>query len=174
MDKALQTWRQRYAVHDDAYRELLSILDPPKISESSTGNGDILSADLQFVSGSWNHPANLQTDASSLSNSALSEINYNLQLDTVAEPNTMSSNWPADNFASADHDFNFLDGDGHLFQGIEQTQLPDEDTLYFCSSNVSTNLIHAPTQLAQTSPSLSEHEQREPACTRCWKWKKAV
>lgn len=174
MDEALRTWRQRHAIDDNAYRELLSILDPPKIPESCTSNGDSLSENLQFVSGSWNNPRNLQIDASSLSTSALSQIDYNLQFEVLTEPNS-TSNWPDDHFAPVNHDFNFLDGDGQLFQGMGPTQLLDKDTLYFCSSNISTDLIPAPQQLAQIAPPFSKSDQqKEPACIRCWKSKKAV
>jgi len=172
MDEALRTWRQRHAIDDNAYRELLSILDPPKIPESCTSN-DSLSENLQFVSGSWNNPPNIQVDASSLSTSALSQIDYNLQFETLTDLN-LTSNWPDDNFAPVNHDFNFLDGDGQLFQGMGPTQLLDKDTLYFYSANISTDLIPAPQQLAQTAPLFSKADQKEPACIRCWKSKKAV
>jgi hypothetical protein len=174
MDEALRTWRQRHAIDDNAYRELLSILDPPKIPESCTSNGDSLSEDLQFVLGSWNNPPSLQIDASSLSTSALSQIDYNLQFEALTEPNS-TSNWPDDNFAPVNHDFNFLDGDGQLFQGMGPTQLLDKDTLYFCSNNISTDLIPASQRLAQIAPPFSKSDQqKEPACIRCWKSKKAV
>jgi hypothetical protein len=167
---ALQTWRQRYGVTEDAYNELISILRPSETPPTWTNSGDILAGNLHFGSGSWDNTTNFPLDATSLSTA----IDYDLQLETFAEPQS-ACNWLADRSEPVNHDFNYLDGNGQLFQGLAPTQLHDQETVYFDSNDVPTSLIPAPRQpTPPIAPPLSVPEQKEPVCIRCWRWKKAV
>jgi hypothetical protein len=166
MDEALQRWRQRHAVDDNAYRELVSILEASKLPESSPNSANMLLETLHFAPGSWNRPSNLQIDTPSFS--AHCQIDYNLQLEAFTEPNS-TSDWLANDSAPINHGFNLLNGDGQPLQDMESTPPFSEEMLPFCSSNVWTNPLPA-----HVAPLLSEPEQKEPSCIRCWKWKKAV
>ena len=166
MDEALQRWRQRHAVDDNAYRELVSILEASKLPESSPNSANMLLENLHSGPGSWNRPSNLRIDAPGFS--TLCQIDDNFQLEAFTEPN-LTSDWLANHSAPINHGFNLLNGDGQ--QDMEPFS---EEMLLFCPSNVSTNPLTAPRELAHVAPLLSEPEQKEPSCIRCWKWKKAV
>lgn len=135
----------------------------------------MLPDDLNFATGCWTNLQNPQVDTSDLSNSTLSHINYDLDIEALATSSNGGTWLVNDGCCISRSKPRFprrRRRSTHPEHGILSSSILSNIS-YFSLSNASTNLTPVP-QSAQVDLSLSVPEQKEPACSRCWKLKKKV